>query len=370
MARIGAGGMTVPLPGGAMDCDVHINLRSTKQLLPYLDDLWREQIISRGIDGMELMSFPPTIPPNARADWRDGDALPSVSVGQISRHALDGFGSRLAIAHCLYGAQAAYSEDLGAVLCRAINDWVRAEWLDREPRLRASIVISIQNIDMAVQEIERCAADPRFVQILLLVGGERPLGGRSFWPIYKTAERLRLPIALQAGSQFRHAPSPTGWGSYRLEDYVNYSSVFQAQMQSFVLEGVFVKFPELQLVLVESGYTWMPAFMWRLEKTWHALRAEVPWIKESPTKIIRRNVRVTLQPNDSPPDAGDLDRVINQIGSDEMLLFSTDYPHWQFDGYNALPPGLSGDLVKKICIDNPKRTYARLGETVVGETVA
>jgi hypothetical protein len=46
--------------------------------------------------------------------------------------------------------------------------------------------------------------------------------------------------------------------------------------------------------------------------------------------------------------------------SDELLLFSTDYPHWQFDGDAALPEGMSPELVRKIMIDNPYATYGRL----------
>jgi uncharacterized protein len=356
--------MVTSVPNGAIDCDLHINLSSTSQLLPFLDDHWREQIVTRGIDGMELMSFPPRMPPNARPDWRSGDALPASDLAMLQHHALDGFRSRFAICNCLYGAQAAYSEDLAAVLCAAMNDWIAKEWLDAEPRLRASIVVPMQNVELAVREIERRARDPRFVQILMLVGGEKPLGSRGFWPIYEAAERHSLPVALHAGSQFRHAPSPTGWGSYRVEDYVNYAGVFQAQVQSFVLEGAFVKYPSLRLVLMESGFTWMPAFMWRLEKTWHALRAEVPWVDRSPSQIIRDNVRVTIQPHDAPPTAEDFEQIINQIGSDRMLLFATDYPHWQFEGYDALPFGMSAALAHKVCIDNPAETYARLRETV------
>jgi predicted TIM-barrel fold metal-dependent hydrolase len=75
-------------------------------------------------------------------------------------------------------------------------------------------------------------------------------------------------------------------------------------------------------------------------------------------------VRLTLQPFDAPPDPASVMRLIEHIGSDEMLLFSTDYPHWQFDGDAVLPEGLSRDLVRKIMIDNPRSTYARLTETV------
>jgi predicted TIM-barrel fold metal-dependent hydrolase len=50
--------------------------------------------------------------------------------------------------------------------------------------------------------------------------------------------------------------------------------------------------------------------------------------------------------------------------SDELLLFSTDYPHWQFDGADALPDGLPEALVRKITVDNPRATYTRLLESV------
>ncbi len=40
-------------------------------------------------------------------------------------------------------------------------------------------------------------------------------------------------------------------------------------------------------------------------------------------------------------------RLIEHIGSDEMLLFSTDYPHWQFDGSSPIPEGLDPGLAAK-----------------------
>jgi predicted TIM-barrel fold metal-dependent hydrolase len=74
-------------------------------------------------------------------------------------------------------------------------------------------------------------------------------------------------------------------------------------------------------------------------------------------------VRLTVQPLDGPADAASLDRLMEHIGSDEMLLFATDYPHWQFDGMAALPDGLSPALRQKIMVDNPLRAYPRLRET-------
>jgi predicted TIM-barrel fold metal-dependent hydrolase len=57
-----------------------------------------------------------------------------------------------------------------------------------------------------------------------------------------------------------------------------------------------------------------------------------------------------------------LERVIEQIGSDEMLLFSSDYPHWHFDGEAVLPAGFPTRLIEKVAIHNPLETYIRLRE--------
>ncbi len=91
---------------------------------------------------------------------------------------------------------------------------------------------------------------------------------------------------------------------------------------------------------------------------------EIPWVDRSPSDIVRSNVRLSLQPTDGPPDRVALERIIEHLQSDELLLFSTDYPHWQFDGTDALPDGLPASLVRKIAVDNPRATYARLLEPV------
>ena len=84
---------------------------------------------------------------------------------------------------------------------------------------------------------------------------------------------------------------------------------------------------------------------------------------------MRERVRLTLQPFDGPPDAEDVVRLIEHIGSDEMLLFSTDYPHWQFDGPDITPQGMPAGLMQKIMAENPLRTYSRLNETAPTETI-
>ncbi len=348
----------------AIDCDIHPALPTTDALLPYLDDFWREMVPMRIVENLELASYPSSVPLTGRPDWRPKNSKPGTDFEMLKTQALDGFGTRFAICNVLHGGHALPSDDFAAALCRATNDWVAKEWLDRDPRLRASIVIPTENVELSVAEIERRADDKRFVQVLMLASNEKPMGKRSYWPIYKVAERLGLPIGVHAGSTFRHPPTSLGWGSYFYEDYVGHAQAFQAQLLSLVAEGVFVEFPKLKVVLIESGFTWLPAFLWRFDKTWRGIRHETPWVNRQPTDIVRDHIRLTLQPVDGPQDVAIFRKLIEHVGSEDMLLFSTDYPHWQYDGNEVLPDGLTESHLRKIMVDNPLDTYPRLKEVI------
>ena len=339
-----------------IDCDIHITLPSTAKLVPYLDDYWREQVTTRGIDRLELTSDISNIGPAIRPDWKLG-----ADVQTIQNAVLDRFGTDIAICNCMYGAQAVYNADLAVALCRAMNDWMADEFLSKDERLRGSVVLPWQHPQKAAEEIERRAADRRFVQVSLLAGGDTPLGRRALWPIYAAAEAHGFAVGIQAGTAYRFAPWTNGWPSYHIEDQVSQSVGIQSQLLSMITEGVFEEFPKLKVVLTDSGVTWLPPFLWRIDKLWRGLRMEVPWLKRSPSEIVSQHVRMTLQPFDGPDDAQLVQELVEQIG-EHMLLFSTDYPRWNFDGADAAPLKGQPELMRKLRTENPFETYVRLRE--------
>ncbi len=347
-----------------IDCDIHPALPSSAALLPYLDDHWKEQVTTRGIDGLDLQSYLPSMPISGRPDWRRGTDKPGSDFAMLQSQALDGFGSSLAICNCLYGTHAIYDPYLASAFAKATNDWVAAEWMAKDKRLRASIVVPLQAPDFAVEEIERRATDKRFVSVLVLAQGEMTLGRRMYWPVWAAAEKHALPIAIHAGSAYRQAPSSAGWPSYRMEYYIADAQAFQAQVLSLVLEGVFRKFPALKVVLMESGVSWLPACMWRANKTWKGVRVEVPWVDRPPADIIRDHFRLTIQPFDAPPDKAGVEQLCEQINSDRMLLFSSDYPHWHYEGTDAMPPHIPKSIADRMRSANALETFPRLTQTI------
>jgi predicted TIM-barrel fold metal-dependent hydrolase len=344
-----------------IDCDIHPAVPGMSALLPFMDDYWREQVKLRAIDALEPAVYRPNAPLAARPDWRPASGKPGASLEDLRTQVLDGFNIRYGICNVLYGGPIAFNAYLGTAICKATNDWLAAEWLDKEPRLRGSIVVPVQDPDAAAAEIERWAADKRFVQVLLYAGAEMPLGRRYYWPIYRAAERHGLPIAIHPGSQLRFAPSNSGWPSYSIEDYALQAQAIQGQLLSLIYEGVFREFPKTRVVVLESGVTWLPSFLWRADDRWRALRMEVPWVERSPTDLVREHVRFTVQPLDAP--RREIRKILSHLGPEHLLLFATDYPHWHFDGDEALPEEIPEELRQRILVDNALAIYPRLSES-------
>jgi predicted TIM-barrel fold metal-dependent hydrolase len=230
--------------------------------------------------------------------------------------------------------------------------------LDKEPRLRASIVIPVQLPELAAKEIARVGHHPGFVQVLLPSRSEHPYGSRLFRPMWEAITQHNLVAGIHFGGAPGNPPFPSGWPSYYFEEHAGMAQVFQSQLASIVSEGVFDLFPTLRVALLESGFTWLPAFMWRFDKEWKNLRQLVPWVKRAPSEYIREHVRLTIQPLDAPPTVREMLDTIAQIGSDDLLLFATDYPHGHTaDPLNTFLPHLPEGLARKIRGENARALY-------------
>ena len=173
---------------GGIDCDLHPALPGIQSLLPYLNDYWSDQVTTRGMTDLISQSYPPNSPLTSRPDWRPATGKPGSVVTELTKHALDPYGTKFGICNPLWGVQMVFSEDMTVAFCAALNDWLAKEWLDKDSRLRGSIVVPLQSAEKAVAEIERCAADKRFVQVLM----RYTILGRMIYAIGGNADASRL----------------------------------------------------------------------------------------------------------------------------------------------------------------------------------
>lgn len=220
-------------------------------------------------------------------------------------------------------------------MCAATNAWMADTWLSRynkHGRYRGTLRICANAPELAAREIEHWAGHPYFVQVMIPPGTHPPIGQPQFHPIFEAASRHGLPIAFhpiqQPGQQLL---TPVGYPSYYGEYHPQLALQAVAHLTSLIFEGVFEKFPALRVALVESGVSWILPLLWRMDNHWRVLRSEVPWVKRPPSDYVRERVRMTTQPFEEPPDGAVLGPIFDLLGADDILMFSTDYPHHDAD---------------------------------------
>ena len=89
-----------------------------------------------------------------------------------------------------------------------------------------------------------------------------------------------------------------------------HATAAQVMVADFIMEGVFERYPELKVGLIECGFGWLPSLGWRLDKHWKRLKDEVPHLKKAPSEYIREHFFVSVEQVHEGTARADVCRVI------------------------------------------------------------
>ncbi|MEM7031538.1 MAG: amidohydrolase family protein [Chloroflexota bacterium] len=343
-----------------IDCDIHNGIARPDALDKYLSKRWQDHHATYGKRGQYPGMTYPRLHPNAGRDdaWPPTGGPPGSDLPFMQKQLLDEWQIEYGILNTLGSGGSIRNAEYSAAISTAYNEWLIEEWLEPEPRLRASIVVPYEAPELAAQEIERRASDKRFVQAILVARTEELLGRRKYWPMYEAAEKHDLPIGIHFGGTAGWPITGAGQPSFYFEDHVGMPQAFQPQIISFIYEGVFERFPNLKIVLIEGGFAWLPSLMWRMDRSWELMRDEVPHVKKPPSEYLRENFWITTQPIEEPPRPHQFHELLAHLDMNDRFLFATDYPHWDFDAPDrALPSGLPDGLKEDFLAGNARRFY-------------
>ncbi|MCK1993223.1 amidohydrolase [Peribacillus muralis] len=360
---------------GLIDCDVHPYMQTPDELAPYMDEALQKRFnlgdFKNSLKGVNMYidEFKPSIARYENPGALKGirlDAItpsggsPGSDVNFLGKDLLDRDQTECAILNAGGGVMAAYHNvDLAAGYNSAYNDWLYNEWVKKDKRLRMTMMVTPLDPISSVKEIERIGKRKEIVGINLQ-SINIPLGKRHFDPIYEIAQEYGLPIVLHPDAEGSGEYAPTqavGPASTYMEFHSSLALVAQRQIMSLVCEGTLVKFPKLKFVFIEYGFSWMPSVMWRLDKNWKGLREEIPWIKELPSNYIKRNIRLGTQPSEEPFKRTHLLDIIEMANAEDMLLYCSDYPHWDGDPSDKVFSQFPEKMKNKIFHENAKETF-------------
>lgn len=347
---------------GIIDCDVHHQFDAPSTLFPYLPRHYVEYIKDFGsmMPGLGYTNVPGN---GARHDLWVGQEINPSTVPEvcIEKH-LDVYDIDLAVlTGGPYAAAVHPDADYAAAYCRAFNDWTLEHWVSKDPRFRASIHIAPTDPQQAVAEIERLAPHKEFIQVLMPAGARLPFGNRFYHPIYEACERHGLSVCVHFGGEgagIAAPPTAAGYPSYYLEMRMARPQIAMAHVVSLICEGVFEKYPDFRFLFIEHDVFWVPGLLWHMDGDWKGLRDYTPWVKKLPSEYVRSNIRFGSQPLPDTPTKADLAKFLEWLHADEVLVFASDYPHWDWDEPSTFLQGFDAALRQRVMADNACQLYA------------
>ncbi len=354
-------------PCSIIDTDIH-PLLDPQRVAAWLPEPWRRRYAS----GNRGPGAPGYWNPNGvrRADavLPDGSRIDS-RPETLARHFLDVYGISYGVLNQDHLAIGVSPEpDWSAAVASAMNDVLVHEWLPVDPRLRAGLIVSPVDPLLAAREIDRLGEHPGVVQVLMPSAARMPYGQRFYHPIYAAAVEHNLPVAIHPGNEgtgISGAPSAAGWPTSYFEWHTGLVGAYIAHLISLVTEGVFATFPTLRFVLIEGGVSWLPPILWRMDKNWKALRQTTPWVDRLPSEIVRDHVLLTTQPIEEPTDPRHLQAMLGMFDAGRMLMFASDFPHWDGDTPDFAGRAFRGALRRRVMRETARELY-RLPEAAGG----
>ena len=345
-----------------IDVDIHPKA-SIEDLRPFLAKRWWDHLETYGARTRQGFAkgfpYPKSQPQASRRDsWPPGGGLPASDLDFMRRQHLDFYGIEYAVMNPLSPTgQGDQNDDFSIAMAFASNEFQIEGWNRRDPRLLASVVVPYEDAEASRAEIRRRAGDRRFVHVMLRSRTCELMGKKRYWPIYEAAVEAGLPIGVHVFGTSGRPASSTGWPSFYIEDMTEHAACCQAQVTSLLIEGVFERYPDLKIIMIEAGFAWLPSLGWRLDKNWKQMKDEVPHLKRAPSEYLREHIWVSTQPMEEAEEPEHLIEMMEWVGWDRFL-FASDYPHWDFDDpLLALPPSLDEKRRANIFSGNARSLY-------------
>jgi predicted TIM-barrel fold metal-dependent hydrolase len=204
--------------------------------------------------------------------------------------------------------------------CRAYNDWLAETFGSVSNRFAGAAMVSPNEVDLAVAEIERVAKlGLKSVMLPMNPPPDRPYNLDLYDPLWAAAQDHAMPVSFHVGTGSNPVTERGPGGA--VINYVEVGLGAQRTLSYLASSGVLERFPRLHVVMVECGAGWLA---WLCERMDEAFEEHGHWVKpklaEPPSHYVRRQAHVTFG-NDA---AGVVNRGFTGI---EPLLWSSDYPH-------------------------------------------
>lgn len=206
---------------------------------------------------------------------------------------------------------------------RAFNEALDAFAETDRRRLMVAYQLTLDDVPAAVKEVHRLAA--LGARVIHLPNYPSELGlpdyhDRRYDPLWSAFSETGIPVHHHLGNSnamwdlFRRDPTPQA-GIYNAMNQM----ALGENIGFWILPGTLERFPDLKVVIVESGLGWVPFYLATLDRRARG-PFDFPELKELPSFYFHRQMYLTFFDDELGL------RLRHELGV-ENILWSSDYPH-------------------------------------------
>ncbi|PSQ17539.1 amidohydrolase [Halobacteriales archaeon QS_8_69_26] len=347
-----------------VDTDFHLTERQ-EDFLPYLDDPF-DSLLNRETGGDDYGFLSSLFPSHGM--------LGPVTIGKVDnppvrtkRQVLDGkelieWDRAIVTPTLNLYLGGVHHHELAAALASAYNEWILDEILDPDEGIYGAAVVAPQRPAEMAEEIDDRADEEGIVAIMLPSSICNPIfGDDKYHPIYRAAEDARLPIMMHNAAGATMIRFPSQWQAMKRQLPIHVTAhpmMHMVNIADMLTQGIPERFPDLEFVIQESGLGWYPYFMRRMDHDYRAAKYDAPLLEKMPSEYLADQFYLTSQPVEGDDDPAYLQSVIEAFDGQNNLMFSSDYPHFDFDMSEEILKTIRGNFE----VDEVKNIYGETAE--------
>jgi uncharacterized protein len=214
-------------------------------------------------------------------------------------------------------------------LCWAYNRWLTEKVLpEGGGRLYSMLCLPFSDPDESLRQVETFGDRKHVTGFMVTTVRNLPVHDNAYMKVYRAMEERGLSLAFHSGPNWSE-PVFKSCNRFLSVHALGFSFYNILHCTNWVINGLGERFPKLPVIWVEAGLAWIPFLMQRLDHEYMLRTSECPTLKKRPSDYMR-DMYYSSQPMEVQ-DMGALETTFRMIKAETQLLYSSDYPHWDFD---------------------------------------
>jgi uncharacterized protein len=247
-------------------------------------------------------------------------------------------------------------EEIESGLARAYCRWLTEKILPEDDRIVGLIYLPFNSPRECEKLVQQYGTRRGVIGFTICAVRHTPVHHNQYARLYSMIQETGKPLVFHAGP---HWDDPSfsqlnRFISMHALSFVHYNLI---HMTNWIVNAMPERYPKLKIAWVESGLAWVPYLMQRLDHEVMMRQSEAPGLKRLPSEYMRE-----MYYSSQPLERNDLELLemtMKKISAETQLMFSSDWPHWDFDPPSAITslPFLSDQAKRNILGLNAARAF-------------